>query len=194
MIVGLAEGGLRLLQDLQRLLRISFLKPQPALENPHDRRHGLMTKLHGQFPALYRVGERLIVLAFHPQTAALPEIRDRQEFFVIGLFFESQHKIEVRDGLLFGFLGHSDHAFRQPQVQIILQWQAGTDGPRKARDNLLHERRTLEANIHPLREVAREARGILLFGIKYSEKIVVLFETRHPPPDATAYQILLELR
>ena len=100
----------------------------------------------------------------------------------------------MRDGLLFGFLGHSDHAFRQPQVQIILQWQAGTDGPRKARDNLLHERGTLEANIHPLREVAREARGILLFGIKYSEKIVVLFETRHPPSDVTAYQILLELR
>jgi len=69
---------------------------------------------------------------------------------------------------------------RMPVRAVLLPLGIGKPDPGSSEltVDLLHERRTLEANIHPLREVAREARGILLFGIKYSEKIVVLSVAR----------------
>src|SRR5262249_40573042 len=43
-IVGVGQYGLGLLQNVSRLLHISFLKVKPALENSHDCSHGLIAQ------------------------------------------------------------------------------------------------------------------------------------------------------
>src|SRR5882757_3482298 len=73
MVVGLAKDCLSFLQDRNGLLRVSFLKNEPAFEHAHDSSHRLVTESGGQFSALDCVSECLIVVAFHTQAASLPE-------------------------------------------------------------------------------------------------------------------------
>src|SRR6266404_4758434 len=96
-VVGLEQGRLCLLQDRNRLLRVSFLKVKPALQYAHHSRHRLVPKSGSQFPALDRVGQRLIVVAFHPYAAGLPEISDGQQFQVARLVLQTEYDIEVSD-------------------------------------------------------------------------------------------------
>src|ERR1700675_4625273 len=103
MVVGLFKYGLGLLQDQQSLLGISLLEEKPTLQDAHNGSHGLVPEFGGKFPAFDRKSQRLIVLALHAKAAALPEVGNRQEFFVVDLFLKPQHKIHVPKGLVGGF-------------------------------------------------------------------------------------------
>ena len=52
----------------------------------------------------------------------------------------------------------------------------------------------LKADVDPLREVAREARGIPFSGSNDVKQMAVLFESGHATADAPAYQVFLQLR
>ena len=126
-VIGCFESGLGFLQNLRGLLRIALLEEEPALQDPHDSGHGCVPESRGKFSTFYREGECLIVLALHAQAAPLPEVRDRQQFLIVGLLFKAQHEIEMSDGIFGRLRRHGNHALRQSQVEIILQGQARTD-------------------------------------------------------------------
>jgi hypothetical protein len=98
---------------------------EPTFKDAHDGSHRVVSKLGGESSAFYGIGQCLVVLTLHSQAATLPEIGDREEFLVVGLFVEAQNKIEMSDRQLGSLLRHRNHSLSQAEVHVVVQWQAG---------------------------------------------------------------------
>ena len=96
--------------------------------------------------------ERFIILALFAMATCIPEVRDRNYFFVFYLVLHGKDEIKLPQRLVRIVTQQRKQSFRHPKLKIVAYGEMSAFLPWKARQHLLNQSRLAVTNIDPLRK------------------------------------------
>src|ERR1700683_618531 len=161
-IIGFLKRRLSFAQNITRFSGFALLKLEPALQHAHYRGHLDVAQLHCQISSTHGVSQRVVILPFFSQTAALPETNNSQGLSVIQFICEASDEIEMADRGVGGFLRHGDHALCHAEVEVISKRKLGAQSSVKTRKNFPQQVWTGKSNVDPLCPMRDKASSVQL--------------------------------